>query len=165
MRAQEFKDVANYLKDLNNVGFQEGKERTAISRFYYYIFLRIRNEIIFKIDTRDDVKDLLSSPQAHGLVRKYLKEVAKTSKSLIGMYRSHIKDIFDIEGFLFQMHDKRKNADYEIDEIMPPEEIETVVQLVQEIEQRLDTFERTLKALSSIRKLPKIERLMRNRNS
>ncbi|WP_175059471.1 hypothetical protein [Thermococcus sp. 2319x1] len=165
MKAQEFKDVANYLRSLNNVEFQEGKERTAISRFYYYIFLRLRNEIIFNLDTRDVIKKLLSSSKAHSLVRRYIKEVARASRSLVGMYYSHIRDISDIEGFLYQLHDKRKIADYDIDYAISSEELETVIQLVQEIEQRLSVFESTLRALNNERRLPEIKRLTKDRDS
>ena len=48
MNAREFKEVAEFLMKKSTAGaFKEGAYRTSISRLYYYIFLEIRDTILF----------------------------------------------------------------------------------------------------------------------
>ena len=48
MNAREFKEVADFLMEKSTAGaFEEGAYRTSISRLYYYIFLEIRDTILF----------------------------------------------------------------------------------------------------------------------
>lgn len=164
MKAREFRDVAEYLSTLSSVSFLEGKERTAISRFYYYVFLRIRNEIIFQFDSRKEIREALSSSSAHGLVRRYIREVAKVSKQLSGMYQTHLREIFEIAALMDQLHHKRKIADYDIDIRVDLEDVNSAANLVGEIEQKLIILENVLRALSSLKMLPKLNTPKRRDN-
>jgi len=156
MKAHEFKELANALTHIHFQKCEEGKNRTIISRYYYYIFLKIRDEIIFNYDTNPETKDGLTSPKAHGLLRKYIREVSKKSLKIHGIQWDEKEKINEIITFLEQLHKQRKDADYEVRKAIDTDDVNSALEKVQEIEQRLNILEGVLKALKNFNLLPKL---------
>jgi len=70
-----FYDVAEVLKDDKNYK-AEDRYRTAIRRYYYFIFLTVR-DLILKADRRPLIQSLLNSSRSHTYLRIYLEELAE----------------------------------------------------------------------------------------
>jgi len=157
MKAYEFKELANVLTHKHFQKCEEGKNRTIISRYYYYIFLKIRDEIILNYDMNPETKDFLTSPKAHGLLRKYIREVSKKSLKLYGTPIYQKEQLHEIAIFLGQLHKQRKDADYEVRKTIDANDVNSALEKVQEIEQRLDLLEKFLEALKKFNKLPKLK--------
>lgn len=125
MNAKEFRDVAEFLMKSSDVKlFKEGVYRTSISRLYYYIFLELRDTILLS-DPRRNVKSKLKGGKAHKLIREYLKNVGDTINN---------EDLKDVAELLYNLHELRKDADYETGKIIRKEDVERAAAYVEEIE-------------------------------
>ena len=153
MKAKEFKDLADKLQTLQLSHCNEGRNRTIISRYYYYLFLRIRNEIIFSHQPQKKTNIEWTSSHTHSLIRKYIRQVAKASRQLY-LTEDEKQQIMDIATFLDQLHEQRKNADYETDLTITIQDVQKAIAKVTEIEARLPVLENTLTALKKIGALP-----------
>ena len=119
MNVEEFYQLAEYLHETPPEQMKEGAYRSAISRYYYYIFLKLRDEIIQK-DERIEIKELLASPQAyfaHVALRVYifaLGKKAQKDRSLLSQVGfDAIEEVtFKTAQKLRVLHKKRKFADY-----------------------------------------------------
>ena len=96
-----FYDVAEKIKDDKNYK-AESRYRTAIGRYYYFIFLKIR-DLILKIDKRPEIQWALNSPRSHAYVRLYLDELAEITNN---------EDFERISENVGRLHNLRKLADY-----------------------------------------------------
>ncbi|XRO77339.1 hypothetical protein ACO3VM_02080 [Methanocaldococcus sp. 10A] len=104
---EEFKKLAEWLflnnsQIKNSFNIEEGIYRSIIGRYYYYIFLKIRN-IILSYD--DDNVNSFNKGDAHRLITLYLKALDEILE-LNG-------DLEDIADSLSQLRDLRNKADYE----------------------------------------------------
>ena len=77
LNVDEFKEVAEKLSNFKSLP-DGGKYRTAIGRYYYYIFLKIR-EIIKEVekDREDGIYELLNTGKAHRVLPAYFKVLSK----------------------------------------------------------------------------------------
>ena len=96
-----FYDVAETIRDDKSYK-AEDRYRTAIGRYYYFVFLTIR-DLILNVDKRPLIQDLLNSPKSHTYLRLYLKELSEITENHEFEILSHkIK----------KLHELRKLADY-----------------------------------------------------
>ena len=93
-------DKIQNFKSLPN----EGKYRTAIGRYYYFIFLKIR-DTIYGIDEREEIKKYYFSGLIHKFIRLYLFELSK----IIGN-----RKLIRVANKLKKLHNLRKKSDYNI---------------------------------------------------
>ena len=96
-----FYDVAEKIKDDKSYK-SEDRCRTAIGRYYYFIFLTIR-DLILNVDKRPLIQDLLSSPRSHSYLRTYLEELSDITGNL---------DFDKLSKKIKKLHYLRKLADY-----------------------------------------------------
>jgi len=130
MNVREFKEVAEFLMKAPTVGtFKEGAYRTSISRLYYYIFLEIRDTILFS-DTR--MRNRLRGGKTHRLVQEYLREVG---------YIIDNEDLKDAADLLYNLHELRKDADYETGKLVRKEDVERALAYAEEIKEIIDRLE------------------------
>ncbi len=122
MNVEEFYTLAEFLRQNPPKNAVEGAYRSAISRYYYFVFLKLRDNIV-KEDGREEIEELLASPQAyfgHIALRIYISEVGRRSikdadlKSSIGLEDLR-KATFEIANQLHTLHKHRKFADYTTD--------------------------------------------------
>jgi hypothetical protein len=92
----------------------EGKFRTAIGRYYYYIFLKIR-EIVREVekDREDGIYGLLNRGTAHRVLPLYFKILAFRINN--GNLRMKFIKLSDE---LNELRDKRNEADYQLDSMV-----------------------------------------------
>jgi len=127
---EEFKEIADKILNLETLS-EEGKYRTAIGRYYYYTFLKIR-DIILKIDKREGIHDYFKTGKAHLLVRVYLSKLGDVLNLDI------LKDVsFD----LYNLHKLRKLADYNTDRTVKYAKVRITRKLSHDIIKSLDTLE------------------------
>ena len=96
-----FYDVAEKIKDDKSYK-SEDRCRTAIGRYYYFIFLTIR-DLILNVDKRPLIHDLLNSPRSHSYLRTYLEELSDITGNL---------DFDKLSKKIKKLHYLRKLADY-----------------------------------------------------
>ena len=96
-----FYDVVEKIKDDKSYK-AEDRCRTAIGRYYYFIFLTIR-DLILKVDKRPEIQSLLSSPRSHSYLRTYLEELSDITGNL---------DFDKLSKKIKKLHYLRKLADY-----------------------------------------------------
>ncbi|CAB3287344.1 conserved protein of unknown function [Methanocaldococcus lauensis] len=99
----EFKEIAEKLPNFETLP-KEGKYRTAIGRYYYSIFLTLR-EIIWDIDKREELEKYYTSGLVHKIIRIYLYKLSKIIKS---------QELMEISNMLYNLHNLRKLSDYNI---------------------------------------------------
>ena len=132
MNAREFRDVAEFLMKSSDVElFEEGVYRTSISRLYYYIFLELRDTILFS-DPRRNVKSRLKGGKAHKLIREYLKNVGDTVNN---------EDLKGVAELLYNLHELRKDADYETGKFIRKEDVERALAYAEEIKEIINELE------------------------
>jgi len=148
MKAKEFKDLADTLETLKLKNCDEGRNRTRISRYYYYIFLRLRNEIIFTYEPDQKTNEDWKSGKAHALLRKHIRQIAKEARKLRWIPWDDREKVAEIAGLLDQLHQQRKDADYELDIEITADDAEKAKLKVKEIENRLPLLETILKKLN-----------------
>jgi len=164
MKVDEFYELAEFLYKNPPQGIEEGAYRSAISRYYYFAFLRLRDNIV-KHDTRDEIKDLLNSPQAysaHAALQVYLQELGRISmkdhtlKSTVG-----VTDIgrvtFTLAQELRNLHNKRKFADYDTKEIDMTELKTHVMESKQLADIIKSKINKTITLLGMVTSLPNAE--------
>ena len=165
MKPIEFKNMACYLSNGHEELGNEILLRTIINRYYYYIFLHIRDWII-KLDGREEVREILIptddvdrkySIGAHTFLLKYLKEVAIKSKNL----RPYDNTLDEITLFLGNLFDNRKKADYKLDVVITNVDLEDAKELVNEIEENLEVLFDTIAQLQGMNKLPNCNRYLK----
>jgi len=120
MDASEFKKVANELHKTCNSNFNEGLCRTAISRYYYYTFLNIR-EIISSEDEFHGKK--LEGGRSHGFIKNYLESFSNEIQN---------PKFGAVASLMEELHDLRKEADYNlkqlnIDKLIEAERLSKVI--------------------------------------
>lgn len=125
MNAREFRDVAGFLMNSSDAKpFEEGVYRTSISRLYYYIFLELRDTILFS-DYRKSIKSKLKGGRAHKLIREYLRNIGDFINN---------EELKDVAELLYDLHELREDADYETGKIIKKEDVERAAAYVEEIE-------------------------------
>ena len=110
LNVDEFKEVAEKLSNFKSLP-DGGKYRTAIGRYYYYIFLKIR-EIIKEVekDREDGIYELLNTGKAHRVLPAYFKVLSKKIE-LNELKESFIKLAKTLE----DLRKLRNKCDYEVD--------------------------------------------------
>jgi uncharacterized protein (UPF0332 family) len=132
----EFKEVAEKLPTFKSLP-DEGKYRTAIGRYYYYIFLKLRNIIRYVENKRGNyrVLGLLKSGKAHKVVQIYFELLSKKNLD------SKLSDDFlTISELLKVMRDKRNNADYQEDIPISKRDVEIMRKMVEMIDNIIETI-------------------------
>lgn len=155
MNVEEFYTLAEFLRQNPPQSMIEGAYRSAISRYYYFVFLKLRDNIV-KEDGRDETKELLASPQAysaHAALQAYLQELGKRAKK-DDYFKSTI-GLADIEEVTFKtaqqlrtLHEKRKFADYNTKQI----NIKKLEECVTESKKLTDNIRNKKKAIMSLLK-------------
>ena len=64
----EFKEIADKIQNFKSLP-NEGRYSTAIGRYYYFIFLKIR-DTIYGIDEREEIKKYFKNSVTVKLIRK-----------------------------------------------------------------------------------------------
>lgn len=123
----EFKEVADALYKSCNSEFREGICRTAIGRYYYYTFLNIR-ELIKSEDSLN--ASGLKGSYAHSNVKTYLKSFSEE----IGN-----KKFGKVVNYMIDLHDLRKEADYEL-KTVPIDSLIEAKKLTENIQYELNTL-------------------------
>lgn len=119
MEPREFYNTAEeLLKSFNRFSNKEGISRTIVSRYYYYLYLEIR-EIIVSIDKTME-KELKGESviDAHKKVRNYLRDIYYTAKRELSKYefqQYEVESIRTLKNALSNLFKMRKEADYELD--------------------------------------------------
>ena len=132
MNAGEFKEVAEFLMKKSTAGaFKEGAYRTSISRLYYYIFLEIRDTILFS-DARTGMRNKLRGGKTHRLVQEYLRKVGHIIDN---------EDLKDAAELLYSLHELRKDADYETGKLVRKEDVERALAYAEEIKEIINELE------------------------
>ncbi len=124
-----FYDVAEVLKDDKNYK-AEDRYRTAIGRYYYFIFLTVR-DLILKVDGRPLIQSLLNSPKSHTYVRRYLEELSEITRNI---------EFMDISKKIKRLHYLRKLADYRTDIKITYHHAEDAKKLADEIIDNVDSI-------------------------
>ncbi|MBA2852665.1 hypothetical protein HNP89_000602 [Methanococcus maripaludis] len=107
---KEYYDVAEFLED--SLMYQDSSDikecilRTAINRHYYYIFLKLREEIKFADSSEFVIRSMEKGP--HTNVRAYVKELLK----YIGW--TDIKTNQFVNQKMFKLFNYRTYSDYEL---------------------------------------------------
>jgi uncharacterized protein (UPF0332 family) len=106
----EFKEVAEKLPTFKSLP-DEGKYRTAIGRYYYYIFLKIR-EIVKEVekDREDGIYGLLNTGKAHRALPAYFRALSK--KVRVNKLRNSFIELAEA---LEDLRELRNKCDYEVD--------------------------------------------------
>ncbi|ACX72881.1 conserved hypothetical protein [Methanocaldococcus vulcanius M7] len=108
----EFKEIAEKLPTFKSLP-DEGKYRTAIGRYYYYIFLKLR-EIAKEIeeDREDGIYGLLNSGKAHGALPAYFTAFADNLR-----FDNNLRaELIKLADNLSRLRGKRNKCDYSIHE-------------------------------------------------
>lgn len=129
MEPEEFKELARYLEGLlneRNITKEISNEaivRTTIGRYYYYIFLKLRNEIIDAIDNTIDVykkenpKYVVSLTQLKKAIEPVLPGTSKSSKTsvhqVIQLFLDEFADL-TVADALYRLRWRRNFADYHL---------------------------------------------------
>jgi uncharacterized protein (UPF0332 family) len=100
MSFEDGTDYFNLAKELLKDKSSDAKQRTAISRIYFAVFLRARQHL-----KRKERVFIPKSPQAHTIVRDNFKSDTDDK-------REEISDI--LEG----LRDQRNSADYDLDWVL-----------------------------------------------
>ncbi|MBB6067883.1 hypothetical protein [Methanococcus maripaludis] len=155
MDPKHFKNVANYLEGLTTIKCnEESLLRTSISRYYYYIYLKIR-KLVLSIDTRDGLEDKLSEGGAHTILRKYIKKAMDTIEARgFTLRKAH-----RTPSFLENAHTERKRADYRLKEKITIKHVEKIKGFVDELEEVLEELQDCLFKLQGMNRLPNVDSL------
>jgi hypothetical protein len=163
-KSEKFKEIARYLLNESHNVDNEIILRTVINRYYYYVFLYLR-EHIAKIDGREEVKIILypsdeDNPEgkkpkigAHTFLLKYIKHVANNSK-ICGFGDNTLAYIVDAFSELLTY---RKLADYNLKEDLNEEMLEDVKGYVEDIESYCEKLFDVIANLQGMGKLPKCD--------
>jgi hypothetical protein len=152
MEPIEFKNFAMFLDEtVDDVQFdKEAIFRTAISRYYYYVFLQLR-ECIIQIDGRESVRSILNSHSAHRELREYLRKANLNAKRL-GLDPK----IYKIRNALKSLHNLRKTADYDMGELVDSNKVRDARNLIEDIENYESELKNVLSNLSNNGRLPRL---------
>ena len=106
----EFKEIAEKLPTFKSLP-NEGKYRTAIGRYYYYIFLKLR-EVVKEIeqDREDGIYGLLNSGKAHKALPAYFR--ALSDKIRVNNLKN---DLITLAEALEDLRKLRNMCDYDVD--------------------------------------------------
>jgi hypothetical protein len=131
----EFKEVADNVLNFESLP-DEGKCRTAIGRYYYYIFLKIR-EIVKEVerDREDGIYGLLNRGAAHRVLPIYFKILACRIN-----HRNLRMKLIKLSDELNELRDRRNEADYQLDSMIDSLMANDVKSRVEELEQIVDTI-------------------------
>lgn len=125
-----FYNLANQL--FNDTNYKsEDRYRTTIGRYYYYIYLKIR-DLILKSDKRPNIRWALSSSKGHGNLRTYLEELSEITNN---------NDFESIAEQIAHLHALRKKADYDTKMRIKSQYVEEAEKIVDEINNKLDRIE------------------------
>jgi len=144
-----FKELAKQLmQDPDYRVVDEARYRTVVSRFYYAVFLEIRERIRQFLQTLDAETFRLfmyffKTGEIHAIIREIL----------------HLLDPF-VGNIFSKLHLERRKADYELDEYVGFPNAYKASKLVQKLQQR--TAEQTLRMLLN-ENLPKVNRALKAR--
>ena len=127
---EEFKEIADKISNLKSLP-NEGKYRTAIGRYYYYTFLKIR-DMILEIDEREEIRDYFKTGKAHILVRVYLSKLGCIM---------NLDILKDVSLDLYNLHKIRKLADYDTDRTVKYIKVKIAKRLSYDIIKTLNTLE------------------------
>ncbi len=153
---EEFYKIGSFLHRQPVDEFLTGSYRTAIGRYYYYTYLRIRDTIL-QCDTRQRVEQVLKNSSSHYLVREYMYSV--------GEYIDN-NDIMDMANSLEELHELRKKSDYKTFEPIVLNDVILARMLSDDINNTIDNvkygsyigIEQILQDLRSNNKLPRLNR-------
>lgn len=153
---EEFYEIGSFLHNQPVGGFLTGSYRTAIGRYYYYTYLKIR-DIILQCDTRQRVEQVLKSSSSHHLVREYMYSVGECIDN---------NDIIDMANSLEELHELRKKSDYKTFEPVILNDVILASMLSDDINNTIDNvkygsyigIEQILQDLRSSDKLPRLNR-------
>jgi len=106
----EFKEIAEKLPTFKSLP-NEGKYRTAIGRYYYYIFLKLR-EVVKEIeqDREDGIYGLLNSGKAHKALPVYFR--ALSDKIRVNNLKN---DLITLAEALEDLRKLRNMCDYDVE--------------------------------------------------
>jgi len=138
----EFKEVADKIQNFNSLP-SEGKYRTAIGRYYYFIFLKIR-DIIYNIDEREKIRKYYFSGLIHKFIRLYLFNLSKITND---------RKLIRVANKLKKLHDLRKKSDYNVDAKISINDVEDAEKYVDDILYLLNSVEfQNVKGIENILK-------------
>jgi hypothetical protein len=125
----EFKEVANKVPNYKSLP-DEGKYRTAIGRYYYFIFLKLR-EIVKDVekDRENGIISYLDRGMAHAVLPIYFELFSNNIRS-----RKLKEDLNNISDSLRALRKLRNKCDYNIYSTITPYK-------VREAEDELNTIE------------------------
>ena len=126
----EFKEIADKIQNFKSLP-NEGRYRTAIGRYYYFIFLKIR-DTIYGIDEREEIKKYYFSGLIHKFIRLYLFELSK----IIGN-----RKLIRVANKLKKLHNLRKKSDYNIGDKINTMDVKDAKKYVDDILYLLNTVE------------------------
>lgn len=124
-----FHEIAETIKDDENYK-SESRYRTSIGRYYYYIYLTVR-DLILKSDKRPNILWALSSSKSHANIRLYIKELAEITNN---------DDFEKLAEKIKSLHELRKKADYITHIRITSNNIEKAEELTNEIIQLLENI-------------------------
>ncbi|KUH33915.1 hypothetical protein APY94_04075 [Thermococcus celericrescens] len=155
MKAQDFRELATRLDNFNPGLYAEAKIRTQISRYYYYIFLHLRDEIILKYDKRQKTKEKLTKGSVHSALGTYLAKIVITLKTL-KVEDYIIRDLTDLITNLDQLKKDRTDSDYQLDLPISTKRLENAEKRVAKIERYIPLLDKAINNLSEKGKLPPV---------
>ena len=146
----DFYYVAEDLLE-NNGKFKskEGLFRTAISRYYYYLYLEVR-EIITSLDKKMEPQlKGQNVVDAHKKVRDYLKRVYYIGKRKAQTYQIEqykLDSLYSLKNALSNLLKMRKDADYELEINISEKEVNDAKERINEIRENyvLEHFKEVL---------------------
>lgn len=105
----EFKEVASKVPNYRSLP-DEGKYRTAIGRYYYYIFLKLR-EIVKDVekDRENDIISYLNRGMAHTVLPVYFELLSNNITS-----RKLKNDLKEMSKSLIKLRKLRNTCDYNV---------------------------------------------------
>ncbi|ADC69832.1 hypothetical protein MFS40622_1153 [Methanocaldococcus sp. FS406-22] len=127
---EEFKEIADKIPNFKSLP-NEGRYRTAIGRYYYYTFLKIR-DIILEVDEREEIRDYFKTGKSHHLVRVYLSKLGDIL---------NLDILKEISSDLYNLHRIRKLADYNTDRTVKYIKVKIARKLSYNIIKTLNTLE------------------------
>ena len=153
MEPGEFYEIAEeLLKNINKFQREEGIARTIIGRYYYYLYLEIR-ETIVSVD--ENMKSELKGEKVtdvHKKVRNYLGRIyyqAKKDSSVYGFRYDEIESIRILKNSLSILLKMRKDSDYKLNLIITQKDAEKAKAEADQVRENncVDIFRRILHAI------------------
>ena len=131
LNVDEFKEVAEKLSNFKSLP-DGGKYRTAIGRYYYYIFLKIR-EIIKEVekDREDGIYGLLNTGKAHRALPAYFRALSK--KVRVNKLRNSFIELAEA---LEDLRELRNSLSHEY-----PDDLPEIVDTINEVFEKLEFLE------------------------